>query len=73
MAEWLQKAIGLSPEIQSKLLVSLLTILVILFLRRFILKIVFQRIEDVVVRSLEKEFGLYRFCFCRINIGTSMV
>jgi small-conductance mechanosensitive channel len=57
--EWFQKAMGLSPEIQAKLLISILTILVVLFLRRLVLKILFQRIEDVLVRYRWRKSSAY--------------
>jgi small-conductance mechanosensitive channel len=59
LTEWLQKAMGLSPEIQAKLLISILTILVVLFLRRLILRILFQRIEDVLLRYRWRKSSAY--------------
>jgi small-conductance mechanosensitive channel len=70
LTEWLQTALGISPEIQGKLLISLLTILVILFLRRIILKIVFQRIKDIVVRYRWRKSSAYiAFVFVVLILG----
>jgi small-conductance mechanosensitive channel len=57
--EWLQKAIGLGPATQAKLLVSILTILAMLLLRRLVLGIIFKRIEDVLVRYRWRKGSAY--------------
>jgi small-conductance mechanosensitive channel len=70
LTEWLQKAMGLSPDIQGKLLISILTILVMLLLRRLILGIVFQRIEDVLVRYRWRKSSAYiAFVFVILILG----
>jgi small-conductance mechanosensitive channel len=70
LTEWLQKAMGLGPEIQAKLLISILTILVVLFLRWLLLRILFQRIEDVLVRYRWKKSSAYiAFVFVLLVLG----
>jgi small-conductance mechanosensitive channel len=59
LTEWLQKAIGLGPATQTKLLVSVLTILAILLVRRLLLGIIFKRIEDVLVRYRWRKGSAY--------------
>jgi small-conductance mechanosensitive channel len=70
LTEWLQKAMGLGPDIQGKLLISILTILVMLALRRLILGIAFQRIEDVLVRYRWRKSSAYiAFVFVILILG----
>lgn len=59
LTEWFQKAIGLGPATQAKLLFSILTILVMLLLRRLVLGIIFKRIEDVLVRYRWRKGSAY--------------
>jgi small-conductance mechanosensitive channel len=70
LTEWFQKAMGLGPETQAKLLVSILTILVVLFLRRLVLRILFQRIEDVLLRYRWRKSSAYiAFVFILLVLG----
>ncbi len=61
---------GLSPEIQTRLFISLLTILIVFVLRRLILSIVFQKYEDVRVRyRWRKSSGYIAFLFAALILG----
>lgn len=67
---WLQRTLGLSPEIQGKFLLSLLTVIILLLLRRLILRIVFQRFEDVRVRYRWRKTSAYiAFVFAVLILG----
>jgi small-conductance mechanosensitive channel len=68
--DWFHRAMGLSPAIQGKLLVSLIAILIVLILRYLILRIVFQRLEDVRVRYRWRKSSAYlAFLFAVLVLG----
>jgi small-conductance mechanosensitive channel len=61
---------GLSPAIQGKLLISLIAILIVLILRTLILRVVFQRFEDVRVRYRWRKSSAYlAFLFAVLVLG----
>jgi len=67
---WFHKAMGLSPEIQSRVLISIITIFILLFLRQLILRIVFQRFEDVRIRYRWRKGSAYiAFLFAALILG----
>jgi len=67
---WFHKAMGLTPEIQSRVLISLITIFVLLFLRQLILRIVFQKYHDVRVRYRWRKSSAYiTFLFAVLVLG----
>jgi small-conductance mechanosensitive channel len=69
-SEWFHRAMGLSPAIQGKLLISLIAILIVLILRYLILRIVFQRFEDVRVRYRWRKSSAYlAFLFAVLVLG----
>lgn len=45
--QWIQNNLGLSPEIQTRLLTSLLVVLLLLIIRRIILLFIYRRTKDV--------------------------
>jgi len=69
-SEWFHRAMGLSPSIQGKLLISLIAILIVLILRFLILRVVFQRFEDVRVRYRWRKSSAYlAFLFAVLVLG----
>jgi small-conductance mechanosensitive channel len=69
-SEWFHRVMGLSPAIQGKLLISLVAILIVLILRYLILRIVFQRLEDVRVRYRWRKSSAYlAFLFAVLVLG----
>lgn len=69
-SEWFQRALGLSPAFQANVLVSLITILTVLILRYLILRVVFQRFEDVRVRYRWRKSSAYiAFLFAALILG----
>jgi len=70
LKEWIHRSMGLSPEIQSMVLISIVTIFIILVLRRLILRIVFQRFEDVRIRYRWRKTSAYiAFLFAILILG----
>jgi small-conductance mechanosensitive channel len=59
LTEWIHRSIGLSPEIQSMVLISIVTIFIVLVLRQLILRIVFKKFEDVRVRYRWRKGSAY--------------
>ncbi len=59
LTDWIQGTTGLSPELQGKLLLSVATLLIVLILRRLILKVAFQKFEDVRVRYRWRKSSAY--------------
>jgi small-conductance mechanosensitive channel len=67
---WFHKAMGLTPEIQSRVSISIITIFVLLFLRQLILRIVFQKYQDVRVRYRWRKSSAYiTFLFAVLVLG----
>jgi small-conductance mechanosensitive channel len=61
---------GLSPEIQSMVLISIVTIFIVLVLRRVILRVLFQRFEDVRIRYRWRKTSAYiAFLFTILILG----
>lgn len=48
--QWIENNLGLSPEIQTRLLTSLLVIIILLVIRRIVLLFVYRRTKDVGIR-----------------------
>ena len=59
LVEFINNQIGISPEIQSKILISVLFILFIWILRRIIIRTVWRRIQDTKVRYQWKKSLTY--------------
>jgi small-conductance mechanosensitive channel len=68
LTEWLHKSIGLSPQIQDKLLLSIIIILVIWFLHRVFLRIALPRIKELSSRYRWKKTSSYIAAFLGILI-----
>jgi small-conductance mechanosensitive channel len=70
MTKWFHKGFGLGPEVQVKLLISLVTILIVLILRQVILHVIFQKFEDVRVRYRWRKSSAYiAFFFVVLVLG----
>ena len=59
LVEFINNQIGISPEIQSKLLISVLFILFIWILRRIIIRTVWKRNQDTKIRYQWKKTLTY--------------
>jgi small-conductance mechanosensitive channel len=59
LTDWIHRSMGLSPEIQSMVLISIVTILIVLVLRQLILRIVSKKFEDVRVRYRWRKTSAY--------------
>jgi small-conductance mechanosensitive channel len=61
---------GLNPEIQSMVLISIVTIFIVLILRQLILRIVFKKFEDVRLRYRWRKTSAYiAFLFTLLILG----
>src|SRR4030042_2483315 len=70
LTEWIHRSMGLSPEIQSMVLISIVTIFIVLVLRRLILRVLFQRFEDVRIRYRWRKTSAYiAFLFTILILG----
>jgi small-conductance mechanosensitive channel len=70
LADWIHRSIGLSPETQSMVLISIVTIFIALVLRQLILRIVFKKYEDVRVRYRWRKTSAYiAFLFTILILG----
>jgi small-conductance mechanosensitive channel len=70
LTEWIHRTIGLSPEIQGKVFISIITVFIVLVLRYIILRIVFQRFEDVRTRYKWRKISAYlSFLFAILILG----
>jgi small-conductance mechanosensitive channel len=70
LTEWIHRSIGLSPEMQSRILISILTIFIVLVLRRLILRLIFKKFEDVRVRYRWRKTSAYiAFLFTLLILG----
>jgi len=63
MEEILQKYLGLSPEMQSKLFESIFVILIIVLIQRLIKKILIAKVQDIRVRYQWQKISLYLSVF----------
>jgi small-conductance mechanosensitive channel len=59
LTDWIHRSMGLSPKIQSMVLISIVTILIVLVLRQLILRIVSKKFEDVRVRYRWRKTSAY--------------
>jgi small-conductance mechanosensitive channel len=70
LTEWIHRTIGLSPEIQSMVLISIVTIFIVLVLRHLILRIVSKKFEEVRVRYRWRKSSAYiAFFFVVLVLG----
>lgn len=63
MEEILQKYLGLSPEMQSKLFESIFVILIIVLIQRLVKKILIAKVQDIRVRYQWQKISLYLSVF----------
>lgn len=63
MKEILQKYLGLSPEMQSKLFESIFVILIIVLIQRLVKKILIAKVQDIRVRYQWQKISLYLSVF----------
>jgi len=59
MTEWLQNNVGISPDIQINIIISLLIAFGIIFIRYLLVKLVIHKIEDLNQRYQWRKFSLY--------------
>jgi small-conductance mechanosensitive channel len=59
MTEWLQNTLGISPEFQINILISLIIAFGIIFLRWLLVKLVILKVEDLNLRYQWRKFSLY--------------
>ena len=59
MIEWVQQSFGISPDVQVKILISLVTILIITILRKVIVKFFISKIDDINLRYQWRKISLY--------------
>ncbi len=57
--EWLRKTLGLRPELQAKLIASIVTVLVLLLIRKILLFFTFRRTEDVKIQYRWRKISSY--------------
>lgn len=63
MQEFFKNYFGLSPELQSRILESLLVIIIIIVLQRLIRKFIITRVDDIKVRYQWQKISLYLSVF----------
>ena len=63
MQEFFKNYFGLSPELQSRILESLLVIIIIISLQRLIRKFIITRVDDIKVRYQWQKISLYLSVF----------
>ena len=59
MTEWIQHSFGISPDVQVKILISLVTIFIIALLRKLIVKLFISKIDDINQRYQWSKISLY--------------
>ena len=59
MTEWLQNTIGISPEVQVNILISIIIVFGIVFIRYLLVKLVIHNMEDLNLRYQWRKFSLY--------------
>ncbi len=59
IAQWIQSNLGLTPEIQTRILTSLIAILILIIIRRIILLLVYRRTKDVAIRYRWRKTSSY--------------
>jgi small-conductance mechanosensitive channel len=70
LKEWIHRSTGLSPEIQSMVLISIVTIFIVLVLRQLILRIISKKFEDVrVLYRWRKSSAYIAFFFVVLVLG----
>jgi small-conductance mechanosensitive channel len=70
LTDWIHRSMGLSPEIQSMVLISIVTIFIVLLLRQLILRIASKKFEDVRVRYRWRKTSAYiAFLFTILILG----
>ncbi len=59
MTEWLQNTVGISPDVQVNILISIIIVLGIIFIRYLLVKLVIHNMEDLNLRYQWRKFSLY--------------
>jgi small-conductance mechanosensitive channel len=59
MTEWIQNNFGISPDVQVKILISLITIIIITILRKIIVKFFISKFDDINLRYQWRKISLY--------------
>ncbi|GAB4299302.1 MAG: mechanosensitive ion channel [Ignavibacteriaceae bacterium] len=71
MNEWIESIIGISAEVQTKILMSVIVMLSILIIQRLVVKFLISRIEDITTRYQWKKISLYIAVFLIIILTAS--
>ncbi|NNG28003.1 MAG: mechanosensitive ion channel [Ignavibacteriaceae bacterium] len=59
MTEWLQYTVGISPDVQLNILISIIIVFGIIFIRYLLVKLVIHNIQDLNLRYQWRKFSLY--------------
>ncbi|MBT8382781.1 MAG: mechanosensitive ion channel [Ignavibacteria bacterium] len=59
MTNWIQKTLGISPDIQTNIIISLIIFFGIIFIRFLLVKLVIHKIDDLNQRYQWRKFSLY--------------
>jgi len=59
MTEWLQKTLGISPDVQTNIIISLIIVFGIIFIRYLLVRLIIHKIEDLNQRYQWRKFSLY--------------
>lgn len=59
MTEWIQNNFGISPDVQLKIIISILTILILGIIRSIIVRLFIAKIEDINQRYQWRKISLY--------------
>jgi small-conductance mechanosensitive channel len=59
MTDWLQNTVGISPDVQVNILISIIIVFGIIFIRYLLVKLVIHNMEDLNLRYQWRKFSLY--------------
>ena len=59
MTQWLQNTLGISPDVQVNILISIIIVFAIIFIRYLLVKLVIHKIDDLNLRYQWRKFSLY--------------
>lgn len=69
--QWIESNVGLSPEVQTRLLASILAILLFIVIQRIVLLFVYRRTKDVGIRYRWRKTATYiTFVLCVFVVGS---
>lgn len=59
MTNWFQKTLGISPDVQTNIIISLMIVFGIIFIRYLLVRLIIHKIEDLNQRYQWRKFSLY--------------